>query len=247
MDSEPWRFPEKPRPLRLDRLAFPAGLRVLVLAPHPDDFDETGLTLRRLRELGALLGLLVCSSSANGVEDAFCDPPTNEAKAAIREREQLDSLSFFGLGESAVEFLRLPVGPAGGYMVDEPASYRVIESAAALFRPDLVLLPHGQDTNSDHRLVFAWWRRLKQALPGEPQALLFRDPKTIDLREDAVFAFGEESAVWKRRLLLFHRSQQDRNLRTRSEGFDERILGINREAASRLGLDEPFAEVFEIG
>ena len=126
------------------------------------------------------------------------------------------------------------------------ASYGAVESAAAPFRPLLVFLPHGRDTNSDHRLVFAWWRRLKAVLPRETQALLFRDPKTIGLREDAVFAFEEEAAAWKRRLLLFHRSQQARNMRTRKEGFDERILGVNRAVAVRLGLSEPYAEVFEI-
>jgi hypothetical protein len=246
MDPKTWRLPDQPRPLRLDRLAFPAGLRALVLAPHPDDFDETGLTLRRLSEKGAVIGLLVIGSSANGVEDAYCDPPTDAAKAAVREREQLDSLAFFGLSGDAVTFLRSPVGPDGGYILDDPASFGAVAAAAAAFRPALVFLPHGHDTNPDHRLVNSWWRRLKGALPGEPQALLFRDPKTIALREDAALAFDEEAAAWKRRLLLFHRSQHARNLRTRGEGFDERILKINRAAAAGLGLDEPYAEVFEI-
>jgi len=84
-------------------------------------------------------------------------------------------------------------------------------------------------------------------LREEPQALLFRDPKTISLREDAVCAFGGDAASWKRTLLLFHRSQQARNLRTRGSGFDERILEVNRDSAARLGLAEPFAELFEIG
>ena len=246
MDPRTWRLPEEPRPLRLDRLAFPAGLRVFVLAPHPDDFDETGLTLRRLSEEGAVIGLLVISSSANGVEDAYCDPPTDAAKAAVREREQLDSLAFFGLSADAVTFLRSPVGPEGGYILDDPGSFAVVAAATAAFRPALVFMPHGRDTNPDHRLICSWWRRLKGALPGEPQALLFQDPKTIALREDAVLAFDEESAAWKRRLLLFHRSQHARNLRTRGEGFDERILKVNRAAAANLGLGKPYAEVFEI-
>jgi LmbE family N-acetylglucosaminyl deacetylase len=241
------RLPGKPRPLRLDRRTFPDGLRVLVLAPHPDDFDEAGLTLRRLQESGSMIRLLVCSSSANGVEDAFCEPPTDEAKAALREREQLDSLAYFGLNRAALRFLRLPVGPPGGYLLDVPASCEAVAAEAGSFRPDFVVLPHGRDTNPDHRLVFSWWRRLKRVLPEEPQALLFRDPKTIRLREDAFFAFDEADAAWKRTLLLFHRSQQARNVRTRGRGFDDRILDVNRDSAARLGLDEPYAEVFEIG
>jgi len=241
-----WRLPEGPRPLRLDLLVFPPGLSVLVLAPHPDDFDETGVTLRRLHKSGARIRLLVCSSSANGVDDAGCVPPTDEDKAALREREQLDSAAFFGLGGEQTKFLRLPV-KEGGYLKDDPASYCAVEAEAAEFRPRLVFLPHGRDTNPDHRLVYAWWIRLKTILREEPQALLFRDPKTISLREDAVCAFGGDAASWKRTLLLFHRSQQARNLRTRGSGFDERILEVNRDSAARLGLAEPFAELFEIG
>lgn len=246
MNPASWRLPEEPRPLRLDRLDFPVGLRVLVLAPHPDDFDETGLTLRRLWERGARIRLLVCSSSANGVQDAFCDPPTDPIKAALREQEQRDSLSFFGLEEDHFRFLRLAVGE-GGYIADDPASYRILEAEAAVFRPRLVFLPHGRDTNPDHRLVFAWWTRLKEILRDDSKALLFRDPKTIGLRRDAVFAFDENAASWKRTLLLFHRSQQDRNIRMRGRGFDERILDVNWDSAAGLGLAEPYAELFEIG
>jgi LmbE family N-acetylglucosaminyl deacetylase len=240
------RLPDVPRPLRLDRLDFPSGLNVLILAPHPDDFDETGLTLRRLHGRGARLRLLVCSSSANGVEDAFVDPPTAEAKAAVREKEQIESLAFFGLDAAATSFLRLPVGEGGGFLVDAPESFEIVAAEARNFRPDLVFLPYGRDTNPDHRLVFSWWQKIRADRASGAQALLFRDPKTISLREDAIFGFGEEEAAWKRRLLLHHRSQDARNIRTRGHGFDKRILGVNRSAALSLGLDLPYAEVFQI-
>ena len=247
MGSAGWRLPREPRPLRLDRLEFPDGLGVLVLAPHPDDFDETGLTLRRLRDHGARFRLLVCSSSANGVEDGFVDPPTSEAKAAVREKEQRESLAFFGLDpEAAAAFLRLPVDAAGGFLVADPESLETVAAETRAFGPDLVFLPHGRDTNPDHRLVFSWWRAIKAGLEGQAQGLLFRDPKTVGLRSDAVFGFDEEDAEWKRRLLLHHRSQDARNLRTRGHGFDERILRVNRAAAASLELELPYAEVFEI-
>ena len=246
MTPASWSLPAGARPVRLDRTDFPPGLRVLVLAPHPDDFDETGVTLRRLQERDAKITLLVCSSSANGVEDAFCRPRTEEAKAALREEEQRASLRFFGLDEGRAEFLRLATGP-GGYLLDAPGSFGVLAEKAAALRPALLFLPHGRDSNPDHRLVHAWWLRLQAVLPGRPPALLFRDPKTIALREDACFPFDEAAADWKRRLLLCHHSQQARNLRTRGYGFDERILGINRDSALRLALREPYAELFEIG
>ena len=47
-------------------------------------------------------------------------------------------------------------------------------------------------------------------------------------------------------MLRHHRSQQERNLRTRGHGFDARVLEVNREAARELGAALPYAEVFEL-
>ena len=77
-------------------------------------------------------------------------------------------------------------------------------------------------------------------------ALLNRDPKTIAMRKDLFTIFKQADADWKAQLLRFHQSQQQRNLRTRQKGFDERILSVNREMALVLGQMEAYAEVFEI-
>lgn len=241
-------FQDAPRPFRLDGLEATPGLRILVLGPHPDDFDAAGVTLRFFREQGCPLRLLVLSSSANGVEDSFCSPPTPEVKAACREEEQRRSLRFFSLPAGAAEFLRLPVGPPeeGGYLLDHPGAFGAVKAGVQAFTPDLVLLPHGNDTNPDHRLAWLWWRRLAEEAGRPMAALLIRDPKTIASRDDAYLPFGEEEAAWKAELLRFHLSQHRRNLNTRGYGFDDRILGVNRTSALRLGLTEPYAEAFEV-
>ena len=239
------RFPG-PRPLRLDSWPWPASWRVAVLAPHPDDFDAAGILLRYLRRAGLDLRLLVLSSSPNGVEDSFANPPTDEAKAALREEEQRASCRFFGLPEESIEFLRLAVGSPGGHLLDDGNSRRTLAERLARLRPDIVLLPHGNDTNPDHRLAHAWWTRLAGENGHAAAALLIRDPKTIASRDDAYIPFGEADAEWKCELLRFHRSQHERNLRARGYGFDERILRVNRESARRLGIAEPYAESFEI-
>jgi LmbE family N-acetylglucosaminyl deacetylase len=239
---------KRPRPFRVDGLPWPNDLRILVLGPHPDDFDAAGVTLRFFFRRGGAVRLLVLSSSANGVEDSFCEAPTPAVKAALREKEQRRSLRFFGLPESDCEFLRLPVGAPeqGGYLLESETSFELVKAKALPFAPDLVFLPHGRDTNADHRLAFEWWRRLA-ADSGHPlAAFLIRDPKTIDSRDDAFFPFKEEAAAWKAELLRFHRSQHQRNLNTRGHGFDDRILNVNRASARRLGLEEPYAEAFEI-
>ena len=112
--------------------------------------------------------------------------------------------------------------------------------------PQGVILPHGSDTNADHQRTFrffdAWARAQAQPVLG----LLCFDPKTISIRLDLVMPFDQPDADWKARLLRCHDSQQQRNLRSRGHGLDERILGVNRAIAKGAGLAAEFAEGFEI-
>jgi LmbE family N-acetylglucosaminyl deacetylase len=234
------------RPLRLDILDLPKSWRLCVLAPHPDDFDTVGMTLRHFANRGHDIRLLVLSLSPNGVEDSFCDPPTPEAKAALREKEQKASCRFFGLPEDRLEFLRLPIGEPSGFLVDSDDGYAILKERLGRLSADIALLPHGYDTNSDHRLTYTWWTRLAAELPRPRTAWLARDPKTIDMCDDAFMPFDDIAARWKAELLRFHGSQHQRNLATRGHGFDERILEVNRTSARRMGIAEPYAETFEL-
>jgi hypothetical protein len=45
-------------------------------------------------------------------------------------------------------------------------------------------------------------------------------------------------------LLRLHRSQHQRNLNTRGQGFDERVLIVNRRTGR--GLNAEYAEAFEL-
>jgi hypothetical protein len=95
------------RPQRLDHLAWPAGLAVAVLGPHPDDFDCIAVTLRHLHQRGARVAVAVLSTGISGVEDADADPPTPAHKAALRRAEQQASCRQFGLPADALAFLPL--------------------------------------------------------------------------------------------------------------------------------------------
>ena len=227
------------RPLRLRDLAWPRALQVLVLAPHPDDFDAIGLTLRHLHRQGHVLHVAVLTTGANGVEDGFEGAHDAAAKAALREREQAASCAFFGLPRERLHFLRLWGEGAEG---DDAPLREWIAARPA----DLLFLPHGNDSNRTHRRTFEAVARIAEELRLQAWACLNQDAKTLDMRVDLVHAFGEEEARWKGELLRCHRSQQERNLRTRGSGFDARVLKVNRTAAQALGCREPYAEVFEL-
>jgi LmbE family N-acetylglucosaminyl deacetylase len=231
--------------LPLQTLTFPKALRLFVLAPHPDDFDAIGVTMRFLRENGNPLYVAVAASGASGVEDTFCSPPTAEVKTELREQEQRASCRFFGLPEAHLAFLRLEEDEAGHPLENEANTDRVRQHFLSR-RPAVVFLPHGHDTNPGHRRVYAMFRQVAREAGYPLVAFLNRDPKTIRMRCDVYLGFGEEEAAWKGELLRFHRSQHQRNLNQRGHGMDERILRVDRQSAEACSVDAPYAEVFEL-
>jgi LmbE family N-acetylglucosaminyl deacetylase len=230
----------QPGPRSLRELVFPRQLEILVLAPHPDDFDAIGLTLRHLHRQGHALQVAVLTTGANGVDDGFEGAHADAAKAALREAEQRASCAFFGLPPERLQFLRMwgsdgaadDLQPLRAWMRARPA--------------DLVFLPHGNDSNRTHRRTYEAVCAVAAEQALQAWACLNRDAKTLAMRVDLFFAFGEEEAGWKAQLLRCHRSQQERNLRARGIGFDARVLEVNRGAAADLGLPQPYAEVFQL-
>lgn len=230
-----------PRPRSLRELAFARPLQVLVLAPHPDDFDAIALALRHLSSQGHTVHVAVLTTGASGVEDGFGGATHAAAKAALREAEQRESAAFFGLPPGRLHFLRL-------WNDDTQAAQDLARLQAWIAeRPgDLLFLPHGNDSNRTHRRTCESVRAIAAKLRLEAWACLNQDAKTADMRVDLYFDFGEEEAAWKAQLLRCHRSQQERNLRTRGSGFDARVLQVNRQAAAALDDALPYAEVFEL-
>jgi len=243
MNESPWSPLTSGQPVSLRSIALPARLNVRVIGPHPDNFDEIGVTLRFLKEGGHSIRAVVCHTGS-GVEDSFCSPPTLEVKRRLREQEQRDSLRFFGLPEDDLTFLELE-RDAADQPIDSSTNQARLAEAILPCRPDVVFLPHWNDTNSGHRSMYLMVSRLLRESRLAMTVCLLRDPKTISLRMDLYIPFGEDEARWKGEMLRFHRSQHQRNLNTRGHGFDERILATNRQIARELGLREPYAEAFE--
>ena len=229
--------------LRRDAALWGEIQRWVVLAPHPDDFDAVAVTMRRLADAGAELWLEVMTGGASGVEDQFL--VGWEAKTAAREAEQRASCELFGLAPERIRFHRL-AEDAEGHMLDDQANEDRVRSILDQSGAGGMILPHGNDTNADHRRTFRFFDRWAASCGRPLTGLLIRDPKTRGMRIDLVTPFDVDEAEWKGGMLRCHCSQHERNLRTRGHGMDSRILDVNRALAAELGLAEPFAEGFEV-
>ncbi|OGV47757.1 MAG: hypothetical protein A2017_07195 [Lentisphaerae bacterium GWF2_44_16] len=234
------------KPLFFDRIKFPSSLKLLVLAPHPDDFDAIGVTMKYFRDNGNQIFLAVISGAASGVEDSFMATHPGKSKAEIREEEQKSSSLFFGLPEKNISFLRLSED-AEGHPEESPANMEKLKTHLMEISPDMVFMPHGNDTNPGHNRTYSMFKKIAPSLNKPITVFLNRDPKTIEMRNDVFTVFGKEEAEWKAELLRLHISQHQRNLNTRNHGFDERVLKVNSEIALKyLKLQNAYAEVFEI-
>ena len=232
-------------PQPLSPSVIPRHLSVLVLGPHPDDFDAIGVTLRCLAVNGNPLAAGVVRTGS-GVLDTYAPDLTWPKKADIREREQRNSLRFFGLPDAAVTFFSLDNDSDEGQLCESPSNLAALAAFITGKSPDILFIPHGNDTNSAHRALYALVRKIMEGMVRPPALFLIRDPKTVAMRTDLYMPFDDECAAWKARLLLFHDTQHQRNLTTRGYGFDDRILEGNRRIARELSLAAPYAEAFEI-
>jgi LmbE family N-acetylglucosaminyl deacetylase len=201
------------------------------------------VTLRRLRQEGNAVHLTVLTSGASGVEPGFCTGGDWETRSVLREHEQRRSCRFFGLPEAKFEFLRLSEDTAG-HMTSDGDNLERMRVCLTERLPDVVFLPHGNDTNADHRRTYFMMRQIAAFSQLTFMAFLVRDPKTIEMRDEVLTFFGQEEAEWKAELMRFHESQQQRNLNVRGYGFDERILRLNQKTAARaLAADDSSATI----
>jgi len=241
MTADPWTGTT---PQSLRDLALPPGCRLLLLGPHPDDFDAIGVTLRLLHDRGHPLHAGV-AMSGSGVEDSYRPGLDLSGKARLRVEEQRRSIRLFGLPENALTLLDLE-NAADDQMLDTPANQAQLAKLITTVSPLVVFLPHGQDTNPAHRAMYAMVRRSATTI-NRPLALaLIRDPKTIAMTTRWFVPFDQVEADWKAALLRCHDTQHQRNLNTRGHGFDHRILDHNRQIARELGLAAEYAEAFEL-
>ena len=109
------------RPAAIYPKTFPPHLKLLMLGPHPDDFDAIGVTLRCFGDNGNPLHAGVVRTGS-GVLDKYAPGLTWAKKADIREREQRSSLRFFGLPDADVTFFSLDNDDDEGQLRESPSN-----------------------------------------------------------------------------------------------------------------------------
>jgi len=231
--------------LEINAELFTPGMRILNLAPHPDDFDVAAVTFRRMVTAECDIQLSVLTSGAAGVLDSYCQPPTWEKKSTTREGEQLKSCARFGLPPEQVDFLRIPEADDGELLEDE-YTRMIFREQFRQYNPDVLVIPHGSDSNSGHRRTYRLVMEQINHLNHPVALFCCLDPKTLEIDPNGYTWFGDSEADWKRSLLRCHDSQQQRNLDTRGVGFDDRILTLNAESGNKYGSVAPYVEAFEV-
>ena len=220
---------------------------VLVLCPHPDDFDVAAVTLKQLHQAGSDIRVAI-APTFSGILDSFYDVPTsNLEKIKTRNQEQRNSIKFFGLDDSKVEFF------PNDCDLDGNGEWKYSESNRALVgeyllkhSPDAIFIPHPNDANPAHS---AMYKILSECLTKTPLTVdIFKqmDPKTVSLKIDQFVEITPKDAEWKTALFNHHKTQDHRNKTTRGISLAERILASNKAIAETHNLSCAMAEAFEI-
>ncbi len=232
------------RPVDFRRINWPEKLTMLVTAPHPDDFDAIGITLKHMMRLGHDLHVVV-AETGSGIDQVYGKGMTQEDKRQLRIKEQIGSFRFFGLTPTQFRFLKLN-NAEDDQVADDRENRIFLEKLVRELKPDMLFMPHGHDTNRAHRAMYTMMKAIALNVEWPVALMLNSDVKTVDMRTDFYMAFDERDAQWKGKLLRYHDSQHQRNLRDRHYGFDERVLALNRRTASTLGILQPYAASFEL-
>ena len=203
-------------------------MKILVIAPHPDD-EVIGcggaLCLRTAR--GDRVTVVFLTSGELGLKHR-----PHEQAWKIRESEARVAGRI--LGVARLEFFRLPDWTVGDHV---KRGARLLSPILQAERPELIYLPHPQDWHPDHQAALPL---LRAAMRG------FRRPK-VEVRTYEVWTPLSEfdhvediSRVMPRKLraLRAHRSQLN------EFDYERAVRGLNQFRGA-LAAKRPHAEVFQ--
>ena len=126
---------EGARPVDLRNVRWPGKLTLLVTAPHPDDFDAIGVTLRYLADQGHELHVLV-AETGSGIDKVYGAGMTQAERTRLRVMEQTGSFRYFGLSEGSYRFLALD-NAEDDQVADTAGNRQILEKIVRDIRPDI--------------------------------------------------------------------------------------------------------------
>ena len=185
------------------------------------------------------------AETGSGIDKVYGAGMTQAERTRLRVMEQTGSFGYLGLQEGSYRFLALD-NAADDQVADTAGNRQILEKIVRDIRPDMLFMPHGNDTNRAHRAMYAMMKTIAASVEWPVAMMMNSDVKTVEMRKDFYLAFDERQAQWKSRLLRYHDSQHQRNLRDRGYGFDERVLSLNHRTAAGLDLTFPYAASFEL-
>jgi LmbE family N-acetylglucosaminyl deacetylase len=197
-------------------------VRVLVLAPHPDD-DVIGMggTLRQFVLAGEETHIVYLTSGEVGLLEG--------TDAIVREREATTAASVLDL--TSVRFWREPDGKLA---VTEPLKQRLYDLLNHL-QADRLYSPHQFDDHRDHGATYSLAAEVAPMFENiawygyEVWTPISRPDLLIDITADA---------GWKRAAVRSHKTQA-------VNSFDEASLALNHWRGLIQGPNKMFIEAFE--
>jgi len=170
----------------MKRLSKKKSMRVLAVAPHPDDLEiGCGGTLIKLAKAGHEIYLAIMTKG-----DAGGDP-------VLRQREQeaaarlYKAKRIFWLGFSDT---RVPLGKE---------SIDALDKVMREVKADLVFVPHAEDTHQDHRNTAS---QVISATRYTHNVLFYEVPSSVNFQPDVFVNIGSVLQA-KYRALRAHKSQ----------------------------------------
>ncbi len=215
--------------------ASPRALRVVVVAPHPDD-AELGM--------GGTIARLVAEGHAVLIVDMTDGEPTPMGSKEKRAAESLEATRVLGCE-------RQQLGLKNREVVHTLEARHALASVLRAWRCDTMFVPHPEDAHPDHRAVtrIAEDARFdakltKSAIPGEPvhpQRLFYYYCTHLRAIPIPSFAIDTSASLEKKRAsILAYRSQVIDHAPNR--GLLEWVEARDRFIGSQIGTSaaEPF-------
>jgi len=213
-------------------MSAPAGKRIAVLAPHPDD-EVLGcggtLAVAGMGDPGTSVTVLYLT---NGEKGTSTGDRCGEELACVRREEARRGLAALGVGRA--EYAGFP----DGELAAGSREVACVTQFLAAHAPDIVMVPPPLDPHSDHRAAAGILAQVLAALPVTRASVWIYEVQPCFPMNALVCIDAADAA--KASALAAHRSQN-------AERLVRAARGLAACRAMNSSHDWQFAEAFRVG